>query len=340
MDLKEALDSIREAPYVQGYKPKQNLHPSAASAKYTTAKNKEVTIGTCLRRQYYDYNDYLVGGPSSARMSRILQLGDIYANLFIEDFKRLGIYVDDEVSFFIPEYGISGRIDCLIKDPYKAPKPFIRPSPSDLIGVEFKTVGGYQGVRGPIISTRDIPLSPKPENVLQVMIYLDYYKKWGLDKWLLFYIDRGLGAGEENPKHYEIHTITLNSNGSPVIQNDSGITVWDYITVEAIYKRYKELAKFLSGKELPPRDFILQYSNTQILELFKSGELNKADTEKVEKYIKKKSKVSDEDPPIIQKGDWQCTYCPFTSICYSDNPAEKPKTKIIAKQIEEVEHFS
>lgn len=344
MDLKEALDSIREAPYVTGSKPKDHFHPSSASVKTKDKDGREVVYGTCLRRQYYEYLDFPIVGRTSARMSRILEMGDKYAQMFLEDFKRLGIYVADEVSFFIPEINVSGRIDALIKDPYKAPKPPLRPAPQDLIGVEFKTVGGYQGVKGPVISTKEVSLCPKYENVLQVMIYLDYYGKWGVNRWILLYIDRALGSGEESPKHYEMHYITLDDNGAPVIQNESGLTVWKNITLKMVYDRFKTLDKAIKSRELPDRDFCLQFTNTQIKQMFDLGELNQAESKKVGKYLKKTEKVSDEDPPIITIGDWQCMRCPFTSTCYSDSPniplSAKPITPEVTQEVTQgVEDF-
>lgn len=341
MSLKQLLDGIRTHPYIVSRRPRKSFNPSSASVEVKDGDGFKV-IGTCLRRLYYEHNDTRPDGEFilSARMSRILEMGDIYARLFIEDFKKLGIFIAEEVSFYNKKYDISGRIDALIKDPYTSPRLPERPSAQDVIGVEFKTVGGYQGVKGPVISTRDTPLMVKMDNLLQTMLYLDEYKKYGVKKWLLFYIDRALGASEDNPKHYEIHTIELTEDGSPIITNDSGTSTFNYLKVQHIYDRYDSLRKSLDAGALPKRDFSLQYSNKKIESLFQQDLLDKTTTEKLTKKLKKDTKLFSKEEPVLEMGDWQCAKCPFMNTCYSDNPgliiAAENKKAVLTIEAEDI----
>jgi hypothetical protein len=298
-----------------------------------------------MRQQWYDWKGFskeLSVGARSARIQRIFEAGEFYQDMFVKEFKNAGLWVGDEIPFYIPEIKLSGRIDCFIKDPAKAPPPPNRPKPEHLIGVELKTVGGYMGVKGPVISTRDTPLSPKVDNVLQCLCYLKYYSQFGVKKWLLLYVDRGLGSSEANPTHWNYHTITIDKDDHPVISNEMGSTTWTDFTVKDVMDRFKNLSKYVETNTLPPRDYELQYSNARIRQMYENHEFAKTDTASIDRYIRKIKKpiaeVTEEDPPILQKGDWRCRFCDFCEICYSDKPQELPSApkqaeKVVAPEI-------
>lgn len=335
MDLKQILDSLRTRPYILGKKPRTGHYPSASSVSYIDQNSERKVEGSCMRAEWYDFKGFdegLVFGPSSPRMARILEMGNKYADMFIKEFKEAGIWAGDEVPFSIPELNLSGRIDAFIKDPSLAPPPPNRPLPEHLIGVEFKTVGGYQGSKGPITSTKDTKLFPKMDNVLQCLVYLYHYGKYGIKKWLLLYIDRALGQSEATPIHWNYHTIEVNSAGHPVISNEQGSTTITEFKVIDVINRFKELQKHVDNNTLPPRDYAIRYDNKKILSLYDRESLNKTQTEAITKIIKKKTreKILQEDTPIIEIGDWRCAYCEYSDICYSNNPELKP-TKIIPR---------
>lgn len=334
-NLKHILDNLKAKPYVLGNKRRVSNYPSSASVSYEKNGTK-VTEGACLRSEWYDYkgfSKYFIFGPSSPRMARILEMGEKYADVFIDEIKMAGLFVGKEVPFEIEKYKISGRVDCLIKDPTCTPPPPQRPHPDGIIGVEFKTVGGYQGKKGPIISTRDTPLFPKSENILQTLIYLYYYSKFGVKTWLLVYIDRGLGDSEASPEHWQVHEITIDDDGHPVVTNNSGtVTITDY-TVQSVLDRYALLNEYVSKDVLPPRDYEIQYSNSKIKSMF--SDLSETDQKAVTRAAKKIGKplieITNDDPNLLAKGDWRCSYCAFKELCYSDNPDKPPKNLMIEK---------
>ena len=86
----------------------------------------------------------------------------------------------------------------------------------------------------------------------------------------------------------------------------------------------------------PPRDYALQYSNTKILQMYSNGELTKTDTTAVKAKIKSMDKpvgkISDEDPIILNKGDWRCRFCDMAELCYSNTPGVDPKP-VVAKPV-------
>lgn len=337
-DLKEMLDGLRTRPYVTGYKPRTSNYPSAASVQYEK-NGRTVTEGNCMRQDWYDFKGFSKGnvGTKSARISRILDAGKMYEDMFVTELKQAGLWVGDEIPFYIEDCKLSGRIDAFIKDPSKAPPPPGRPSPEHLIGVELKTCAGFFGTKGPIKSTKDIPLSPKVDNVLQCLCYLEYYSQFGIDKWLLIYVDRALGDSERYPLHWNYHIISVNEDRHPVISNSAGTTVWSHFTVDDVLNRFRGLLKHVDDNTLPPRDYEIQYSNARIAEMFANGEFAKTDTEAINRYVRVNGKaiteVTEEDPPILTKGDWRCRFCDFDEVCYSDKPSELPRPVQETKKI-------
>jgi len=312
LDLKEIIDGYRSSPVVVSTRRQSHLYPSSASIEFTDEHNDVEVHGSCLRQQYYQYKGVQVVSETEARIMRIRDMGDCISEMFVDDFKRAGLYVADEVSLYIPKIGVSGRFDIMIKDPYAAPKGPQRPHPKHLIGVEIKSIGGYYNIKGPIKTTRDTPLAPKIEHVLQSMIYLDYYSQYGLKKWLIIYVDRESLA-------WVPHTLTLNENGAAIIQNEQQNLVWDHVTMAAIEDRYQRLWHYIQNDELPPRDYVLQYSNSTILKMYTRKKLSKTDSGIIERKLKK-GQPTDDDDPILSKGDWRCNYCDFSDKCWSNDP--------------------
>lgn len=337
-DLKDILDSLRVRPFVTGYKPRTSNYPSAASVQYKDDLGYTITEGGCNRKEWYDWMGFgrQVSSARSARNARILQAGLFYEEMFRNELKEAGLWVGEEIPFYIPEYKLSGRIDAFIKDPALAPPSPQRPLPEHLIGIEFKTVGGYFGCKGPIISTRDTPLQPKASNVLQCLCYLKYYGQFGINKWLLLYVDRALGSSEASPTHWNYHLISIDEEGYPVIANEQSTTTWKHFNIKDIFDRYDSLNKAVNSKTIPDRDYHIQYDNERIIKMYTNGKLSKTDKEAVERagrnLNKPLNKVTEEDGPLIAKGDWMCRFCDYQEICYSDNPGELPKPKAAPKK--------
>lgn len=325
-DILKIIDDATVKPYVMSTRHSSGLYPSSASIKCITPNVGPEVYGYCHRRLWYQANKYPINVEETAESIDRKDIGEWFSQSLVEKFKKVGLYVADEVPFFDDETGVSGRIDIIIKDPYTAPKPPQRPQPSQLIGIEVKSTGGYHNIKGPIISTKDTPLAPSIEHVLQVMIYLGYYAKFGLDRWILIYQDR-----ESLRKQW--HKVTLNQKGSPVITNIQQTITHHHITLDGIRERFATLRKHIADKTIPDRDYELQYSNPKIIALNNAGKLNKTDSEKVNKFLAKLAKkgigVDHDDTPILQKGDTDCMYCPYASLCWSNDPTSKEENKIL-----------
>lgn len=319
-DIIQIIDDITVNPMVSSVRKSSGFYPSSASVKFNDPVFGSKVIGSCLRKEWYSFQGYATSDGTTAEAEDKKAIGDYISQRFVEKFKVAGLYVADEVSFFHEEMNVSGRIDILIKDPYKAPKPPQRPATQDLIGVEIKSTGGYHNIKGPIQSTKDTPLAPKLEHILQVMVYLDYYSKFGIDRWILIYQDR-------DSMRKQWHKVSIADDGSAVIVNQEQTHVYKHINIGAIKSRYNDLAKYLAQKELPPRDYAMQYSNKYIYDLYKGDLLTKTNAAKVEKIVTKYTTNKTLDlntiEPILDMGDFQCRYCQYKSMCWSESPTKQ-----------------
>jgi hypothetical protein len=93
---------------------------------------------------------------------------------------------------------------------------------------------------------------------------------------------------------------------------------------EHILQRYQELHTHLENETLPPRDFDLFYDQTKIALLAGRKELSKVD---MELFSKGKN---------VRKGDWNCSYCPFKTICYESNGTPRDLEKLDASEIDRI----
>lgn len=314
-DIFEIIDDITVKPLVVSTRKSSGFYPSSASVSWLNAQGELKTEGACLRAEWYSAKSFPGTAVTSPQMEDKKAIGDWFSQRFVEKFKRAGLYVGDEVSFYHDDIGVSGRVDIIIKDPYKAPSPPARPLPKDCIGVEIKSLGGYMNTKGTVFSTKDTPLMPKIEHILQVMLYLDYYRNFGLNRWLIIYQDR-----ESMEKSW--HLVTLNETGNPIVSNDSGVKTLDF-TIAMVKERYRQLKAAIDSNIIPNRDYALQYSNQKILDMKEAGILSKTDTEKINRILTKYKNVSEIKDPLITKGDWRCRYCAYVQTCWSNDPLRK-----------------
>jgi len=292
-------DVVLNPKIVDQYIP-HAFYPSDASVEWEEDGIRKVA-GSCLRQQYYRLLEVEEEPkPDNPQLSRELKCraGNVMHDDITNLIKISGVYLGHETKMArrnpVP---VSGRVDLWVLD-----KSTGRP-----VGVEVKTVGGYYPSKMYISGPNAIP---KLEHALQSMVYLHHYSEWGVKEWIIFYIERADCSVKQ-------HVLSIDENGSLVVRNDQIAEVWKHITADNIYARWIKLTKHLEEAELPPRDYVRQYSNEQLILMADKGELNKTDTERV----KKKAQVLPGNPePYIAKGDWPCAWCDYSTRCYSKNP--------------------
>jgi len=264
-------------------RPRRAFYPSETSCIVKNSLGYSEIIGRCLREVYWKWLDEPETNTPSAVVERKFMLGNIAEKAEIEIIKRAGIFVDDHVKFVDEYLGTSGEVDAVINLPKLG-----------LVGLEIKSVWGYQGTTGVIQSTKKTPFFPKGSHLLQVMCYLHHFTEENRIKIPIFkilYIDRGSGESAE-------HTLRL-LEGHPVINGE----IWKEVSIDKIKARIDEFYGYLQRKELPPRDFDYEYNHTKIEIMAENNLLNKEQ----EKLRSRRKHV-----PVA---DFQCRYCSFLTKC-------------------------
>lgn len=233
--------------------------------------------------------------------------GDVWSDYFAERIKEAGFWCGDEVRFYNEQLGLSGRVDAIVREETGNVK----------VGVEFKTVGMFTA-KGKIKHAPSAPLAPGEDHVMQCMLYLYHWIPLGINKWSLVYINRDSFEIGEHVVRLEVDEEGFHY---PVISNDMGVVEWKHLRLEDIITRWQALELAIKDKEVPERDYSIQYSNEKIQALYDTNRLNKTNKAKVDRVIKKGEMSSDSPPAIEGFGDWQCRFCEFAAFCH------KPETK-------------
>ena len=266
-----------------------SYYASSASVELKNLWGEPYIEGTCLRAQYYRLTTSPIDN-FQIRNTRTMDYGDAIHEHEIARMAAARILVASEFPIVVREHNISGRGDALIIN------PFSKSTPTELMGAEIKTVGGNWGV---ITGGRGSLPKPKPGHLLQTAIYLDWgRKKHGIRAWKLLYFSRIDGKSAE-------YTVTLTDKGE--ISVDGELT---NIFVDKIYERFRQLTRYLNSSELPPRDYDLVYDKTKLLKMTERQQLTK-----------KEIAMVNSDKPIF-KGDWNCKYCDYKTLCYPDIEGE------------------
>ncbi len=269
------LPILREAHY----------YPTEASAELDEKNfdGRPVVVGTCIRAAWYRHVGGFEGEAYSAYTQWIFMMGKCVEGALIENWKQMGVWLDNSVRFYNKENNISGELDVLLKNP-ETGQPYI---------VELKTFSGYEATKS-ILGNKSTKPSPKDQHLLQTLIYLDLHKHiFKLAK--IVYINK---AGDGNAE-FDLELSKEGENTYPVV---NGVTQRRF-SMEMVYERFKKLDGYVKRKELPPRDYEMFWSDERIEAAYKAKEISKS---KYEAWQKKNKSV----------GDWQCRYCRYSAECY------------------------
>lgn len=287
MNLSEIISDILVNPIIPDIRPKMTAHPSAASIK----KEDGTIEGGCLRSEYYRIKGYECTQPITPMQQMKFRLGDKAHELITDALSQAKILDGDECQIWVPEYKISGRADAIVS----------RSDDENKIGVEIKSCWGYHGRKKTIFPYKGI-MEPKINHVLQCMVYLDFYSRFGMEEWKLFYFSRDNGDFNE-------HTIRFVPNGEDKFVEiksgyDGSYLQYPYLIMSKIYDRYREFWEHVDSETIPSRDYRIQYDKESLKTMAQNGDLNKKDMEKVEK------------DRFVEKGDWNCAYCNYKNLCW------------------------
>lgn len=284
-----------------------HFYPSEASVKWTDAHGIERCDGKCLRAAWYRLTGKGEYVAPDAGSEWIFALGKAVEEILVEQWKQMGIWIDNNIRFYDKAHNLSGELDAVLRDP----------TSGELFGVEVKSFYGYQGKKQ-IMGNKSQAGAPKTAQMLQCLLYVYFCKRlfdegvlpYEITHFKLVYYARDSSAR----RSFDLSIQDINGMLRPTVDN-----VVDYrFTIQDILNRYLQMAEYMkNGENPPPRDYEKAYSIEKVEKLNALGEISKT---AYEKWVKSPAKN-----PI---GDWQCAYCPYQKFCYSDDTPEQEVPKI------------
>ena len=318
--------------------------PSSASiGRFETSRNitYEVIDGACMRNSFYRMTGQSVTDFPDPKMYDIWDLGNAAEDIYVERFRGLNdwrlIFPNmngDKLKFSGPDTGLSGEADIVIQ----------HKETGENIGIEMKSyygfwgamdVAGYEvakaafGAGGAYLRNDDprktAPGKPKTQNLLQTCLYLEEF--WDspslpIKTWKIIYVARDKGPTVE-------FDVTLVEHQGKRCACVDGV-VYPDINLEAIHARYTALGNYVDKNELPPRDFIIEYSPDyfltgklpmgmnswhQVKHMDWKDAVNKK-ASSARSAVNKKKYLNEAQSGV--KRDWNCDYCPYLSRCQQD----------------------
>ncbi len=268
----------------------KRFYPSEASVKYFDEFGELTTAGGCLRASYFRLSGDYARLPNEPRTEYIFAQGKIIEQWLIDRWKEMGIWVDNNIKFINEEYNISGELDVLLREP----------TDGKLYGVEVKTFYGYNAEKE-ILGNKSTKGAPKLSQLLQTLIYL-YNFRDRLSSFRMVYFARD----SVKRRTFKIELHEEDGLFYPKVDGE----VMREFTINSVFARYKELQNYIDKKEVPPRDYELQYPDEKIEKRWAQGRIAKTKYEAWKKGKLKKYEYI---------GDWMCNYCAFKNICYGDD---------------------
>lgn len=271
-----------------GGQPSKYFYPSEASVKLTDEHGDSVTEGGCLRASYFRLSGEFEGIPHDARTEYIFMQGKSVESDLVSLWKEMGIWVANNIKFIDQNNNISGELDAVLAEP----------ETGQLYGVEVKSFYGYHAEKE-IMGNFKKSGFPKMSQLLQTLVYLNYWHDKGLPYFRMVYFAR------DSVKR-RTFKIELHKEGNIIYPKVEGQVIRSF-TVNQVLDRYKQLQQYVDSKTIPPNDYELQYSDAKIEDYYKKGKVSKTDYEAY-----KKGKLAKYE----YVGDWNCSYCKFKNVCW------------------------
>ena len=371
------------------------LWPSEASATYVHEDESEVTVGKCRRAMFFRYlvdsykfyEKYKIWRPLVERLQReakpvdkymlwIWAAGNQAEEYLIDQAKKSGVYVSEQVPVYIKSHNVSGKKDIEIFNPESGMLTIVEAK--SVYGFGANTVLGTESQR-----RRGVMGTPRDSNLMQIAIY--HWWSASLDpayeESRLVYIARDTGRYAE----YQVRTVeedgTFHIEYRPWHPYKGAWKRVPY-TINDILDTYDATQKAVDSGKIPPRDFDISWSAERLATAYERDELGKTDKDKYEKAkardayndwvlhvqtvlvqedldvdgfgIEQRLKsqefrdgipvaveralcaYEDDDDKVgdfvnslkklkvkkplkqLEKGDWQCRFCKWAPICYTN----------------------
>ena len=262
-------------------------HPHLYPSESSVVDIEGNVHGACLRNVFYRLTHTIKTNPPSARSMYIFAYGNMLEAYLIEQLKQMGLWYDDHIKWYNPEFKVSGEVDVVLRHPEE---------PDMLIGAEIKSFYGYDATKE-IMGNRKAAGFPKLDHLLQTMNYADWFKET-FQGFKMIYLAR------DNPTNRKQFDIQLHRQiGHPDGQEQTLIypvvdgQFYPKITLNGIYDRYREIWDYYDQRELPPRDYKLFYTKEEMEQRINLGLVAKTNKEGFQKKP---------DDMKFRKADWRC----------------------------------
>lgn len=314
LQLTEVSDHQLIAPEYRG--SSGMFYVTQSSCEIVDEFGRPNLIGKCHRQLWYKKKGFK-SEPWDAVSLRRMTYGVWIEDALQDQWKKAGIYVQNNVKLRAHQYNVSGEIDAIVFDENKK-HPVI---------VEVKSGYGYTFNKNVFGKSNHLYPEGMPhmDYIMQVMWYLhlreNIEKVHGESPYaLIYYIDRSDCRDKqfviELSEGYEGAAVVKTGTGKMIIPNpnysqdnrfckkDVEVNPVKGLTMERIIKRFSELESKLKQDEPPEREYFLRYPEPLADELFEIGQMSKSRYDKFN-YSK--------NEPI---GDFKCGFCDFSETCY------------------------
>lgn len=250
----------------------------------------------------------------------IWRQGELYEDFVVEEAKISGVFLEGQTQVYIPDYNVSGKKDLEVLNPLTGKRSI----------VEVKSVYGFGGnvVLGtPSERRKGGSGKPKDPNLMQTALY----HWWHASEDDAYEESRLVYGSRDTGRYGEYLVKTENVDGVVKIlykphTPNPGAWVTSGITINSILEEYRNQQLWLDAGTIPPRDFNILYGEEELAELYAEGELNKTEVQQYEKVLERREEnkiaIQNGDKPKkelkqIEKGHFQCGFCPYSPICYN-----------------------
>ena len=265
--------------------------------------------------------------PPSSYMRFIWAMGELYEQYIIDQAKNSGIFAYTQVPVYIRSHNVSGKEDLVTIDPetgllcINEMKSVYSYGADDVIGTDAERRKGQLG-------------TPRDKNLIQIALYHWWVASAdeGYGNSRLIYGDRGTGKYGEYAIRTEEDTDGIISIWYKGVAPNRTEWTRSPITINSVLEQYAIIAEHVLSGVIPARDFKLQYDRTDFEDPEIFGDLNKTDRTQIEKIkereLENEERLSAGDKPKVElklptKGDYQCGYCPWRTVCYSSDGTPK-----------------
>jgi len=327
---------------LQGSSRSSGMHPSSSSAEVIDPlTGVPAVIGTCLRQAYYRMTGTTPTEPSTARGMRVMAMGDLLSNNFVyRPAMKAGIWASHELKIYDPDNKISGIADLIVRLPT-----------GELMGVEVKSLGVYGEIPCIVAGKQGYQfLEPRYKDLPQVITYMQWFRRYGIRYWSLYYVSRDGATNEFVFEFMDPEGDSEYPSEGSYLRCHSTERTWDmpWITWGAVKVRYRQLLEALNKGEPPPRDFTLQYPDEFLVRMASTEEgnqlnsLTKTDRATINKKLAREKEGKEITKPYSLKGDKVCQWCSYSTLCWqglspegtSKVPISEPIRKIDANNVE------